>query len=79
MSDYWLDEKVFSMILDLMQLESSFVSADINAVYHTRTYVPEIINTVVVMSILEPLIRQFMPLLTIFMSSLSTLHTLKGN
>jgi hypothetical protein len=39
-----VDEKVFSVILDLMQLESSFVSTDINAVYRTRTYVRESIK-----------------------------------
>jgi hypothetical protein len=32
------------MILDLMQLESSFVSTDVSAVYCTRTYVREGIN-----------------------------------
>jgi hypothetical protein len=44
MSDNGLDEIVFSMILDLMQLESSFVSTDINAVYRTKTCVRESIN-----------------------------------
>ena len=44
MSDNWLNEKTFSMIFDLMQLESSFVSTDINAVYCTSTYVRESIN-----------------------------------
>ena len=33
------------MILDLMQLESSSVSTDINVVYRTRTNVRESINT----------------------------------
>jgi hypothetical protein len=33
------------MILDLMQLESSFVSTDVHAVYCTRTYVREGINS----------------------------------
>ena len=39
-----MDEKVLSMIFDLMQLEASFVSTDINAVYRMRTYVRESIN-----------------------------------